>query len=56
MPDVPADYRADFAYLKGLSDKGSLLQTNAVWQKLDRKASVLPGLRSAMNTLNVKYV
>jgi hypothetical protein len=54
--DIPDQYKKDFQYLKQQSDRGTLLNTNAIYKILDEKAKNLPGLRRALNTLDVKYV
>ena len=54
--DVPDDCKKDFTYLKGKSDNGQLLSSNSIYKALDQKAKNLPGLRRALNTLNVKYI
>jgi hypothetical protein len=43
-------------YLKEKSDKGALYNNNSIYKKLDDRAKSLPGLRRALNSLNVKYV
>jgi hypothetical protein len=55
MATIPDDYKKDFAYLKDLSDKGSLRNGNAILQKLESAARQLPGLKNALATLNVHY-
>ena len=55
MATIPDDYKKDFAYLKELSDRGSLRDGNAVLQKLQSAARNLPGLTRALATLNVHY-
>ena len=54
--DVPDDYKKDFAYLKSKSDSGQLLSSNSIYKTLDQKAKNLPGLRRALNSLNIRYV
>ena len=53
---LSANYVKDFQYLKEKSDHGTLNSKNAIYEKLDAKARNLPELRSALNTLKVKYV
>ncbi len=53
--DVPDQYRKDFEYLKEKSSKGQLTADNSIYKKLDDKARNLPGLRRALNSLNVRY-
>ena len=53
--DVPDDYKKDFTYLKSQSDRGQLTNSNSIYKKLDQKAKNLPGLRRALNSLNVRY-
>ena len=56
MAEIPPDYRKDFGYLKDLSDKHSLKSNNAILQKLEQKAKNLPGLKEALEKLNINYV
>ncbi|WP_193777205.1 hypothetical protein [Rhodococcus sp. YH3-3] len=53
--DIPDSYRKDFNYLRDLSAKGALLASNSIYQSLDSKARNLPGLRRALDSLNVRY-
>lgn len=55
MSDIPQDYRKDFDYLKGKSANGSLQHDNNILKKLEEKAKNLPGLKRALDTLNVNY-
>lgn len=55
MATIPEDYKKDFAYLKELSDKGSLKNGNAILQKLESAARNLPGLKNALGSLNINY-
>lgn len=52
---IPDDYRKDFAYLEGLSNKRQLQASNSIYQKLKNAARQLPELQRALNTLRVNY-
>ncbi len=53
--DIPQDYRKDFSYLEELSSKGALQASNAIYQKLKGKSQNLPGLKRALESLNVRH-
>lgn len=55
MATIPDDYKKDFAYLKEKSDRGSLNHDNSILKKLQEKARNLPGLKNALETLNINY-
>jgi hypothetical protein len=55
MATIPDDYKKDFAYLKGKSDKGELRHDNSILKKLQDKAKNLKGLSDALDTLKIQY-
>lgn len=52
---IPDQYKGDFSYLEGLSNKGSLQASNNIYKSLKEKSKNLPELKRALDTLNVNY-